>query len=197
MEITNRHVEAVIQDYIERYAAGNRAAAVVADALDNLGVGLRPLLDHISVRTLDIQERAREFEALGFVYDDRLGVIERDEWWAKVYRKPGFPAIYIDQAFNDQRGAMSPIPAWVERFTDGQLHHIAISVDLLERAIDRFQTLGVRFRGEIVGEPGSEFRQIYTEPEIVDGEAFSTLELLERRWGYAGFLSPITPAART
>lgn len=195
MEITNRHVEAVIRDYIERYIAGNQAARVVFDALDEIGIGLRPVLDHLSIRTLDIQERAREFEALGFAYDDNLGVIERDEWWAKVYRKPGFPAIYIDQAFIDQRGAMSPIPAWVEKFTDGQLHHVAINVDTIEQAIEGFSKLGVQFRGNIIGEPGSEFRQIYAEPEMVDSEPFTMLELVERRWGYTGFLSPISSIA--
>ncbi len=191
MEITNQHVEAVIRDYVERYLAGNSSARLVAEALNNLGVGLRPVLDHISIRTLDVQERAREFEALGFAYDDRLGVMERDEWWGKVYRKPGFPAIYIDQAFPEARGERSPIPKWVERFSDGQLHHLAISVDTIEMAIERFQALGVRFTGQIIGDPGNAFRTIYTEPEVVDGEAFTTLELVERRWGYTGFLSTV------
>ena len=191
MEITNQHVEAVIRDYVERYLAANSSARIVAEALNSLGIGLRPVLDHISIRTLDVQERAREFEALGFAYDDRLGVIERDEWWAKVYRKPGFPAIYIDQAFLEARGERSPIPKWVERFSDGQLHHLAINVDTIEMAISRFQELGVQFTGQIIGDPGSAFRSIYAEPEMVDGEAFTMLELVERRWGYAGFLSTV------
>jgi hypothetical protein len=195
MEITNQHVEAVIRDYVERYLAGNSAARIIAGSLDTIGIGLRPVLDHISIRTHDIQERAGEFEALGFAYDDRIGVIQRDEWWAKVYRKPGFPAIYLDQAFIDARGERSPIPKWVERFSDGQLHHLAIAVDTIEGAIAGFGALGVKFTGEIIGDPGSEFRQIYTEPEQVDGEAFTALELVERRWGYTGFLSPVTPEA--
>lgn len=193
MEITNRHVDAVIWDYIDRYISGNRAARKVREALDDLGIGLRPVLDHLSIRTLNIQERALEFEALGFAFDDNLGVMERDFWWAKVYRKPGFPAIYLDQAFADQRGAESEIPRWVEKFTDGTLHHIAINVDHIEHAVERFKALGLSFAGEIVGEPGSEYRQIYTEPEMIDGMAFTTLELIERRWGYIGFLSPAAP----
>lgn len=197
MEITNQHIEAVIRDYVERFVAGNSAARVVVGSLDALGIGLRPVLDHISIRTNDVQERAREFEALGFAYDDRLGVIERDEWWAKVYRKPGFPALYIDQAFIDGRGERSPIPKWVERFSDGQLHHLAICVDTMERAIERFQEIGVRFTGQIIGDPGSAFRSIYTEPEQVDGEAFTTLELVERRWGYTGFLSTVIADGNT
>ncbi len=190
MEITNTHVDAVIWEYIDRYTSTNRAASLVRSALEELGVGLRPLLDHISIRTRDVQERALEFEALGFGYDDRLGVIERDTWWAKVYRKPGFPAIYLDQAFTDQRGTNSTLSRWVEKFDDGQLHHIAINVDRIEHAIERLSALGIEFTGEIIGEPGSEYRQIYTVAEVVDGEPFTTLELIERRWGFTGFMSP-------
>jgi hypothetical protein len=190
MEVTNKHVDAVINDYIERYVRSNQAASIVRDALNATGIGLRPVVDHVSIRTLDVQERALEFEAMGFAFDDRLGVLERDSWWGKVYRKPGFPAVYIDQAFTDHRGKSSLIPAWVAKFTDGNLHHIAISVERIEFAVARLGSLGLRFVGEIMGAPDSEFRQIYTEPEVVDGEAFSVLELVERRWGYAGFLSP-------
>jgi hypothetical protein len=193
MEISNRHIDAVIWDYIDRYVSGNRAATMLRGALEDLGIGLRPVLDHLSIRTLDVQERALEFEAMGFAYDDHLGVIERDSWWAKVYRKPGFPAVYLDQAVPDARGAESEIPQWVERFTDGTLHHIAINVDRLEPAIDRLTKFGLAFTGQIIGEPDSEFRQIYTEPEMVDGHPFTTLELIERRWGYTGFLSPSAP----
>lgn len=190
MEVTNQHVDNVIWNYIERYLAGNAAARVVRDLLDAAGVGLRPVLDHLSIRTLDIQERALEFEALGYVFDTTLGVLERDSWWAKVYRKPGFPAVYIDQAFGEGRGNDSVIAGWVEKFTDGTLHHIAINVDNMEHAVERLSAAGLTFSGEILGESGSAFRQIYTQAEIVDGEAFTVLELIERRWGYTGFLSP-------
>ena len=193
MEISNRHIDAVIWDYIDRYTTGNRAATLLRGALEDLGVGLRPVLDHLSIRTLDVQERALEFEAMGFAYDDNLGVIERDSWWAKGYRKPGFPAIYLDQAFPEARGAESEIPDWVARHTDGVLHHIAINVGSIEHAVERLTSLGIAFTGQIIGEPQSEYRQIYTEPEMIDGHAFTTLELVERRWGYTGFLSPSAP----
>jgi catechol 2,3-dioxygenase-like lactoylglutathione lyase family enzyme len=197
MEIVNRHVESVIQDYVERYLRTNGAATTVRDVLEASGIGLRPVLDHCSIMTRDVQERALEFEALGFSYDDRLGVIERDTWWGKVYRKPGYPAMYLIQDYDDDRSRLSPIPGWVDRHTDAQLHHIAISVDQIEHAVAKLAPLGVVFQGEIAGDPGSEFRQIYTDPEIVDGVAGSVLELVERRWGYMGFLAPmgISPSA--
>lgn len=192
MEIANAHVNAVIRDYIERYEAGNGAARRLHQAIDEIGIGLRPLVDHLSIRTLDVAERCLEFTALGFSYDDTLGVLERDSWWARVFRKPGFPAIYIDQPFNDHRGSNSTIRSWVERFGDGGLHHIAVSVDHIETAMERMQGLGITFTGAIIGDPLSEFRQIYTEPEVIDGVASTTLELIERRWGFTGFLSTLS-----
>jgi catechol 2,3-dioxygenase-like lactoylglutathione lyase family enzyme len=194
MDISNQHVERVIYDYIDRYLARNHNAARVSQALSEAGVGLRPLVDHISIRTLDVQERSLEFEALGYTFDDHIGVLERESWWGKVYRRPGFPAVFIDQAYRDARGGSSAIPHWVEKFTDGELHHLAILVDSIENAIERYGALGVRFTPEITGERGSEFRQIYSEPEIIDSEAFSILELVERRWGYTGFLPPNNPS---
>jgi catechol 2,3-dioxygenase-like lactoylglutathione lyase family enzyme len=191
MDISNQHVERVIWEYIERYLAGNRMAARVNEVLVDAGIGIRPVIDHISIRTHDIQERALEFEALGYLYDDRLGVLERGSWWGKVYRRSGFPAVFLDQAFPDARGAESALPQWIEKFTDGQLHHVAITVDNIEHAVERYRSLGVTFTGEITGEPMSTFRQIYSDPEIVDGEPFTLLELVERRWGYAGFLPPV------
>jgi hypothetical protein len=189
MDITNEHVEKIITEYVERYLRGNQAATALRNALAATGVGLRPVIDHLSIRTLDVQERAPEFEAIGFRYDDHLGVIESESWWAKVYRRPGFPAIYIAQAFTDQRGAESSFPGWVQRFSDRNLHHIGVLVDNVEVAIERMHSLGVPFAGKIEGDRRSGFRHIYTEPEVVESQPFTVLELVERHWGFTGFIS--------
>lgn len=194
MEYVNTHVDAVIQDYLDRYCASNSAAKTLRSSLNEIGIGLRPVIDHISIRTLDVSERSREFEALGFVYDDVLGVMERDSWWAKVYRKPGYPPVYIDQPFTDRRGSSSPMRSWVEQFGDGGLHHIALAVDVIDKAITRMTSMGIAFTGEVSGLVGGPFRQIYTEPEVVDGAQFTVLELVERRWGFTGFWSPMSPS---
>jgi len=194
MEVVNTNVDAVIQDYIDRYCAATSAARIIRSELDRIGIGLRPVIDHLSIRTLDVRERSLEFEALGFNYDDVLGIMERDSWWAKVFRKPGFPAIYIDQPFHDHGGANSPMEQWVKRFGDGGLHHLAIAVDDIDHAIDRMQALGMEFAGDVTGLVGTPFRQIYTIPEDVDGHAHTVLELVERHKGFIGFWSPQSPA---
>ena len=58
----------------------------------------------------------------------------------------------------------------------------------IEQAISRLKEKGVVFAGEIVGPRGGVLRQIFTAPEMVDGQPFSVLELAERHQGYQGFL---------
>ncbi len=41
-----------------------------------------------------------------------------------------------------------------------------------------------------MGERGGPLRQIFTAPEVRDGESFSVLELAERHFGFAGFAPP-------
>jgi catechol 2,3-dioxygenase-like lactoylglutathione lyase family enzyme len=181
------NLERVIGEYVADYVSKNQAAMIVREALEEIGIGLFPVLDHITVRTLSIDNRAQEFLEYGYAYSETL---EYDDWWAKVYRAPGCPALFVDQAYVDERGATSIIPGWVNHFGDRTLHHIAIHVDDIEAAIQRLSTKGVRFAGTIVGERGGDLRQIFSVPEQVDGQAFSVLELAERHRGFQGFSPP-------
>jgi catechol 2,3-dioxygenase-like lactoylglutathione lyase family enzyme len=180
-------LEQVITRYVHEYAAQNPAAAIVKHALEEIGIGLFPVLDHITIRTRSIDPRAEEFLLLGYAYSETL---HYDDWWAKVYRAPGCPALFVDQAYDDERGKTSIIPGWVKQFGDRTLHHIAVRVADIETSIQRLTAKGVRFAGQIVGERGGDLRQIFTVPEQVDGHAFSVLELAERHRGFQGFSPP-------
>ena len=90
------NLEKVIAGYIEEYVLRNRAARIVRDALEEIGIGLFPVVDHITVRTLSIDERAEEFLTPGYQFSETL---EYEDWWAKVYRAPGCPALFVDQAY--------------------------------------------------------------------------------------------------
>ncbi len=179
----DRLIERMIVDYV----AHNRAAAVLKTMLDDSGVGLSPVVDHVTLRTLDIDRRAAQFVALGYVYDETL---QYDDWYAKVYRKAGYPALFVDQAYPDDRGRTSIIPGWVKKFGDQAFHHVAVRVEDIEKAVARLKQKGVVFAGKIVGAPGGNLRQIFSAPESVDGQPFSVLELAERHGGYLGFLPP-------
>ncbi len=180
-------LEQVVNQYIEEYVSRNQAASIVRNALEDIGIGLFPVVDHITVRTLSIDRRAEEFLEQGYRYAETL---EYEDWWAKVYRAPGCPALFIDQAYEGERGRTSIIPSWVNQFDDQTLHHIAVQVADIETSIQRLTAKGVEFAGHIVGDRGGDLRQIFSVPEKVAGQAFSVLELAERHRGFQGFSPP-------
>jgi len=173
----------MVADYVEH----NRAAGVLKAMLDESGVGFSPVMDHVTIRTLDIDRGAEPFVTLGYAYDETL---QYDDWYAKVYRKAGYPALFVDQAYPDERGKTSIIPGWVNKFGDQVFHHVAVRVEDIEHAVARLQEKGVVFSGKIVGASGGSLRQIFSAPETIDGQPFSVLELAERHRGYQGFLPP-------
>ena len=186
----NASVDNFFSRNIDDYLAGNSAARNLAESLKAIGVGFMPLVDHCAIRTLDVDERAQQAIDLGFRYDDAIGVLEFDKWWAKVYRKPGYPTLFIDQAFSGERGRDSLIPGWVKAHGDQCFHHIAILVEDIELAMTTLKAQNIQFAGNIIGERGTDLRQIFTQPEVRNGEVFSVLELIERHNGYTGFLPP-------
>jgi catechol 2,3-dioxygenase-like lactoylglutathione lyase family enzyme len=183
----DQQLEQLLRNYVDDFLAQNTAGRKLDERLRATGVGLRPILDHLTFRTHDIDRRAQEFLALGYRENE---TIEYNNWYAKVYRRDGYPTLFIDQAYPGPRGAGSIIPPWVDKHGDNHLHHVAVQVDDIEKAIAAMKALGIAFVGEIVGERGGALRQIFTAPELRDGEAFSVLELAERHFGFKGFSPP-------
>jgi len=180
-------LDELLAAYVSDFVARNEAARILKQGLDRAGVGFSPLADHLTFRTGDIDRRAEEFLSFGYSFSETLTY---DDWFAKVYRKTGYPPLFIDQAYADERGRTSIIPGWVRRFGDGTLHHVAVRVEDIETAMARLGEAGVRFAGAVVGQRGGPLRQVFTVPEDVDGAAFSVVELTERRQGYLGFSPP-------
>lgn len=176
-------MERMVADYVEH----NRAASILKAMLNETGVGFSPVIDHVTIRTHDIDCGADPFVKLGYAYDETL---QYDDWYAKVYRKVGYPALFVDQAYPDARGQTSIIPGWVNKFGDKVFHHVAVRVEDIEQAVARLKQKGVVFAGNIVGERGGHLRQIFSSPEMIDGQPFTVLELAERHRGYQGFLPP-------
>lgn len=170
---------------IEDYFTGNEAVRVALDLANHAGRRLE--IDHITIRCHDVESRAREFLSLGFRYHGELIEYSDQGWWAKVYRKAGAPAVFIDQAYADDRGRSSLLGPWVDRFGDHVLHHVAVLVPDIEAAKADMEARGVVFSGQIVGARGTRLRQIFTAAEVRDGEAFSVLELTQRHQ-YDGFV---------
>ncbi|MCF8720601.1 hypothetical protein [Nitrospina gracilis] len=180
----------ILDDYLQRFLESNRAGRHLVNKLNDCGVGVMPVLDHVTIRTHNVERRARQFLDLSYKEDKKIGVLEFDSWWAKVYRKPGYPTFFIDQAYDDDRGKTSLIPQWVNAHGDECFHHIAVLVEDIELAISALERDGFQMAGDIVGGPASDLRQVFTEPEKRDGNVHTVLELIERHNGYEGFLPP-------
>lgn len=174
----------LINDLVSHYARGNCAARIYADISDAQGWSF--VIDHVAVRCLQVETRAQVFLDAGYAFQNESVEYPDQGWWAKVYRKSGQPVVFVDQAYEDARGEKSIIPAWVKRFGDKYLHHIAVLVDDIDQAVAVLKTHGVQFAGEVVGSPGSRLRQVFTASEVREGAAYTVLELTERN-GYTGF----------
>lgn len=183
----NRELDGLLARMVGEFLRRNQAATTLQTMLDEAGVGFTPVIDHVTVRTLDIDRRAEPFIALGYAFDETL---EYDDWYAKVYRKAGYPAMFVDQAYGGYRGRTSIIPGWVQQFGDQVFHHVAVRVENIETAVRQLNQKGIVFAGNIVGARGDALRQIFSSPEMIEGHPFSVLELAERHRGYLGFLPP-------
>jgi len=176
--------DALVEDLIEDYFSDNVAARTYRKMCKSTGSPFT--IDHITLRCLDVARRAVPFLERGYVDADERVEYPDQGWWAKVYRREGHPALFIDQAYVDARGAVSIIPAWVDRFGDQRLHHVAVRVVNIDTAVTALKERDIAFSGTVVGALGSRLRQIFTVAEIRAGVAFSVLELTERN-GYDGF----------
>ena len=107
-----RELDEVLERMIADYVAHNSAAQILKTMLEDTGVGFVPVIDHVTLRTLDIDRRAEQFVAFDYAYDETL---HYDDWYAKVYRKAGYPALFVDQGYPDDRGKTSIIPGWVKK----------------------------------------------------------------------------------
>ncbi len=183
-------IKSFFSSTIKKYLNENTAARTLAQSLEKCGVGLFPLIDHCTIRTHDVEKRSQFFLDHGFVHDRLMGDLKYEAWWAKVYRMPGWPALFIDQAFSGARGQNSLIPEWVDAFGDECFHHIAVMVEDIEIATKVLKLKNIEFAGKIIGHQGADLRQVFTSPEIKNGKAYSVLELIERHNGYLGFLPP-------
>ncbi len=57
-----------------------------------------------------MDKRAEQVVELGFVHDDSIGILEFDNWWAKVYRKDGkvFSVLELIERRNGYTGFLPP-----------------------------------------------------------------------------------------
>ncbi len=185
-------VKEKIRQYFEKNTAAQQYLEVCAEKNWPL------IFDHLTVRTYDIDTAAKQYEALGWKYDETIEY-KNEGWWAKVYRRgPGFPCMFIDQNYSEAPEKLQIIKRWVDVFGDQEFHHIAVRLAEgveIEEAIKLLEAKGVLFPGKITGPKETRLRQIFSQAEVVKNSQFSVLELAQRNKDkqtgqvYEGFIS--------
>jgi hypothetical protein len=177
--------EGLVRRYVDQFAEHNRAAKVLMNDLRVIGVGLRPLIDHISFLTQDIRKRAAEFTACGYRYKSGPWHLKAHCWQARVYCLAGYPSVIFFEPF-EHKGC---IEKWLHAFNEEIPHHVAVKVDNLENGVFYLEKQGIPFAGNIIGSKDAKLRQVFTAPEAKDGRPYTALELTERHAGYEGFIA--------
>ena len=175
----------LIQDLLARYFEENGAARIFLPVAGKAGWEI--IIDHITIRCHHVDRKAQAFLKIGYHDNNERIEYPSQGWWAKVYRKKDYPALFIDQAYEDEKGRTSILPEWVDTFGDQVLHHIATRVRDIEQAVAAMKAVQVPFAGQISGDRGTRLRQVFTAAEDRQGKAFSVLELIERNH-YDGFV---------
>ena len=75
MRSKNQQVYVFFADYISRFLFENEAALYIANDISNFGVSRMPLIDHCTLRNLDVDKRAGNILPIGFSHDQALGTL--------------------------------------------------------------------------------------------------------------------------
>lgn len=174
------------------YVMGNRNACLILHTIREHVFDPRALVDHCTIRTLDIESVAKKLYTLGF---EKIpgGAIDMVDWILQPFQKPGYPIIVVDQPHQDrlfQIGGGKIIGDWVVMFGDEQFHHIALRVENIFGAVKVWRELGVSFAGDIVCDKETGLKQIFTKAVERDGNPYTVLEFIERPPGCTGLVVP-------
>lgn len=187
--------EKTIYEPIVIYFEKNLAARKYAEVCEEKGWDC--MLDHLTVRTYNIDKASEPYLKIEYKYDETVDY-KNEGWYAKVYRHSKYPSIFVDQTYNDASSDKQIIKKWVDRFGDKEYHHIAVLLPQgveIEEAIDLLKKKGINFPGKITGPKGTQLRQIFTQAEVIDGFPYSVLELTQRNKDpktgkiYTGFIT--------
>ena len=177
-------LEEILREYAEGLVLENTAARVVARGLSLVGIGLRPVLDHFIFRTVHLNERAKEFLALGYERDPVAKVLEQKGHGVEVFRRGCAPAILVEHPH--EKAELD----WIAHFGDKKPYAMALRVDDIEDATFRLEKQSIGFIRPPAGKHGEALREIAALPEQKNGKNAHHLILVERHAGDSRFYAP-------
>jgi len=177
-------LEQTLKMYVADLAAENPAVRIVTRGLALVGIGVRPVLDHLVFRTAHLKERAREFLELGYERDPAAKVLEHRGRGVEVLRKECAPSILIEHP-HEKEGL-----AWIEYFGDQKPYALAVRVEDIEEAAFRLEKQSVGFLRPPAGKHGGVLREIAAVPAVKGEKNAHYLILVERHGDDQRFYSP-------
>jgi hypothetical protein len=179
---------AILEQALKQYAANlaleNTAVRVMTRGLSLVGIGIRPILDHLIFRTVHLKERANEFIEMGYERDVTPKVLEHKGHGVEVLRKGCAPGILMEHP-HEKAGL-----EWVAHFGDKKPYAMALRVDDIEEAVFRLEKQSVGFIRPPAGKHGETLREIAALAEVKDGKNAHHLILVERHGGDSRFYAP-------
>jgi hypothetical protein len=179
-----------LAEYFDEYLRYNRDARQIIDEIKKSQFDASKLIDHCTIRTLDIEKVAGLLYAEGFEKRPD-GMVDMGDWFLQSFYKQGYPIIVVDQQKPWQvygNGGGKIIHDWVNKFGDAQFHHIAICVGKIDIAVETWQRWGIVFTGKIVSDSNTGLKQIFTKPVLKDELPYTVLEFMERPPGCSGLI---------
>src|SRR3989344_9350769 len=139
-----------LKEYFDNYVRQNNDAQNFMHQIENCKFDIRALVDHCTIRTLDIKSVGRLLLEEGFI-EVPDGTIDMDSWILQLFYKPGYPMIAVDQPnygkLDAGGGGGRIIHDWVHTFGDKQFHHIAVRVQEIDKAVKTWTQWGIPFAG--------------------------------------------------
>lgn len=181
-----------LDSYFSEYVLDNPDARSIMRQIGECRFDARALVDHCTIRTLDIESVAKELYAIGF--EKMHGeAVDMGDWFLQPFQKHGYPVIVVDQPREGrlfQSGGGEIIDNWVKTFGGERFHHIAIRVESIFGAVKVWREKGISFVGDIVCDKETGLKQIFTKAVAREGNPFTVLEFIERPPGCTGLVVP-------
>lgn len=174
------------------YVLHNLDARCVMREIESCHFDIRALVDHCTIRTLDIMRVEEWLCAEGFKKMSD-GTVDMGDWFLQSFYKIGYPTIVVDQPHDENMSENCGgkiIFDWVKTFGDNQFHHIAVRVSDIEQAVKKWAQWGVSFAGGVICDKKTGLKQIFTKPVERDGHSYTVLEFIERPPGCTGLVVP-------
>ena len=92
----NKYIEALCTDYLK----SNISASKVVEHIKQAGVSWFQLVDHVTFRTYNVENKANDIQGFGY---KKVETLEFQNWWGNIYYVKGSPLIFIDQSYEGEK----------------------------------------------------------------------------------------------